>query len=772
MLSIYIRTFLSFTFVAFMYLNVISQDCELILSGKVIDQHHEEDLEYATIYIQELNVGTVCDNKGQFIIDKVCAGKYHIIVSHLGCESKNYYLTITENIYQIFQLEHHEELMDEIEITGDGSQSRTGLNKNTLKKEILFEQAGKSLSEILTSIPGISSLKSGPNLSKPIIQGMYGNRVTILNHGIPQEGQQWGNDHAPEIDPNTADKISVYKGASAIRFGLQTIGGIVVLEPEEIQEDPHWHGSYQSALQSNGLNFSGAATVRKSFDFAKIRLTGGLVKSGDKKTPDYFLTNTGNSDASFSIIVSNHTSSKWKRLFYYSYYYNKNGILRGSHIGNITDLEEAFSRKIPFYTEDNFSYSIDVPRQEVHHHLAKYNTKYFINESSNFNLDVGIQINQRSEFDIRRSNRNNKPALDLNLFSQYYDLYYFTQSDHVEYTAGVQYRNANNTNIPGTGILPLIPDYINNTGAGYLISKYKLKRIQIENGLRVEFRNYFVARINTNREVIKEHLSYLNWAINLGLKTSISKNIKTLVDISYTNRPPEVNELFSNGLHQGVSGIEEGESKLNAERSFKIVNEWDINIGHSTNINASLFYNRISNYIYLQPQNELRLTIRGAFPVFKYTGTEALLTGGDVKLIHNITDHLQVTSGLSYIYARNITRNSGLIRIPPLNMQMNLSYTFGKFRKIHEIKTVVGFSYDAEQTNVDLNEDFLNPPGEYYLINISTKFRLKTKNGNDIDIQFRAENLLNNTYRQYLNRLRYFADEVGSNFSINIKSYF
>jgi len=767
-----IRILLSIGIISFLSFGAKSQDCQLILSGLVIDHHHEESLEFATVYIQEINSGTVCDSSGQFLITDLCPGKYHIIVSHIGCESKNYFLTITENTNQVFQLEHHEELMDEIEIKGETSQSKTGLNKNTLKKEILFEQAGKSLSEILTSIPGVSTLKSGPNLSKPIIQGMYGNRVTILNHGIPQEGQQWGNDHAPEIDPNTADKISVYKGASAIRFGLQAIGGIVILEPEEIPEDPHWHGSYQSTLQSNGLSFSGAATVRKSFDFAKIRLTGGFGKSGDKKTPDYYLTNTGNSDVSFSVIVSNHISNKWKRLFYYSYYHNKNGILRGSHIGNITDLTEAFDRKIPFYTEDKFSYKIDVPRQEVNHHLAKYNTKYFISESSNINLDIGIQVNQRSEFDVRRSNRNELPALDLMLFSQYYDLYYFKQSKHLEYTAGVQYRNANNRNVPGTGILPLIPDYINNTGAGYLISKYKIKQIQIESGLRIEYRNYFVARIDNNRQIIKEHLNYLNWAANLGIKKSISKDIKTVVDVSYTNRPPEVNELFSNGLHQGVSGIEEGNPQLKAENSFKIVNEWDVKMGHSTNISASLFYNRISNYIYLQPQKELRLTIRGAFPVFKYIGTEAVLAGGDIKLIQNISQHFQATSGVSYIYAKNISLNSGLIRIPPLNLQLNLSYTFGKLWKIHEIKTVVGISYDAKQTHIDPTEDFLSPPDDFYLINVSTKFRLKTGNGNDIDIQIRAENLLNNSYRQYLNRLRYFADETGSNFSLNIKSYF
>ncbi len=748
-----------------------AQQCNIKLSGQILDLQHGDYLEFATVYIQETEKGIVSDSLGKFSINNLCPGNYHIIISHLGCQSKTFFISISQNLERKFYLEHHEELMDEIEISGESSGSKTGKIKTTLNKEMLFEQSGKSLTEMLTSIPGVSMLKSGPNVSKPIIQGMYGNRVTILNNGIPQEGQQWGNDHAPEIDPNTADKISVYKGASAIKYGLQALGGIVILEPDEIPEDPHWHGALQANFQSNGKMYGGMFSGKKSMGFGKVRLTAGYNKSGDKKAPDYFLTNTGNSDASFSAMISNHKSGKWSRLLYYSYYHNTNGILRGSHIGNVTDLQEAFTRKIPFYTDSLFSYEISVPKQVVNHHLIKYNTKYFIDNNSSLNLDAGIQVNRRAEFDIRRSNRKNNPALNLTLISQYFDFNYNKTSENLDFTTGIQYRNGNNTNLPGTGILPLIPDYFNNMAATYFIIKSKLKYFQLESGIRGEYRHYYVASI-VNREIVRDRLHYLNWAANVGLKKDIGPKLKTVVDFSITSRPPEVNELFSNGLHQGVSGIELGNKSLEAEHSVKIVNEWQGYIAGKTNMTASLFYNRIYNFIYLQPQQEVRLTIRGAFPVFKYVGSDVALYGGDLKINQGLSSRLQMIGGLSYIYARNITHQTGLIRIPPLNMNVNLNYTLGNFWKIKEIKAYFGASYDAKQTNVDLSEDFLAPPDAAFLCNMGAKVRFKTKNGNDVDFLLRIDNLLNNSYRQYLDRLRYFADEAGRNIGSSLKINF
>ncbi|MFZ1750630.1 MAG: TonB-dependent receptor plug domain-containing protein, partial [Saprospiraceae bacterium] len=196
-----------------------SQNCDFELSIRVLDHHDDDGLAYATVFIQELAKGDITDNEGSVQFKLLCAGKYHIIISHIGCATQTLFVDITKSEQLTIYLEHHEELLEEVEIKSVSSQNKIGLSKSSIGKELLLELKGKNLSDVLLTVPGVSALRTGPGLAKPIIQGMYGNRVTILNHGIPQEGQQWGNDHTPEIDPNTADKISVVKGSSAIRYG-------------------------------------------------------------------------------------------------------------------------------------------------------------------------------------------------------------------------------------------------------------------------------------------------------------------------------------------------------------------------------------------------------------------------------------------------------------------------------------------------------------------------------------------------------------------------
>ncbi len=81
-------------------------------------------------------------------------------------------------------------------------------------------------------------------------------------------------------------------------------------------------------------------------------------------------------------------------------------------------------------------------------------------------------------------------------------------------------------------------------------------------------------------------------------------------------------------------------------------------------------------------------------------------------------------------------------------------------------------SYTAMQNNVPINEDFLLPPDDYFLINASVRIKFKLKSNQDLDINLRVENIFNTTYRDYLNRMRYFSDEMGRNFSFNIKTIF
>ena len=72
-------------------------------------------------------------------------------------------------------------------------------------------------------------------------------------------------------------------------------------------------------------------------------------------------------------------SERWHSSLYISSFNTRLGVLRGSHISNLTDLEAALERDVPFFTEPDFTYTIEAPFQKVNHHLLKLQSKYFIN---------------------------------------------------------------------------------------------------------------------------------------------------------------------------------------------------------------------------------------------------------------------------------------------------------------------------------------------------------------------------------------------------------
>ena len=252
----------------------------------------------------------------------------------------------------------------------------------------------------------------------------------------------------------------------------------------------------------------------------------------------------------------------------------KIGILRAAHIGNLTDLETAFTRDTPFYTQDHFSYTINAPSQEVTHHLLKIQSKYLLSDTHILRFKYGGQINNRKEFDIRRGGRTNIPALSLELLSHSAEIVYngeFTNSLLLK--SGIQLNYTDNTNDPETGILPLIPNYNSTQSSVFTILQKEHDELLYEIGARYDLRNVDVVAISNTlpREIERIKHVFHKHAFSGGIKWEANPNLKTHLNAGYMLRAPEVNELYSSGLHQGVSGIEEGRRDLQSEKSFKAI---------------------------------------------------------------------------------------------------------------------------------------------------------------------------------------------------------
>jgi iron complex outermembrane receptor protein len=542
------------------------------------------------------------------------------------------------------------------------------------------------------------------------------------------------------------------------------LGSVVQLLPKEFTKYPGTQGMLKYNFASNGRGHVVHARVENSNPWLNARLYATYKNAGDLHTPNYFLTNTGQREANVSVQLNKNWNNKWLNDFNYSLFTSEIGLLRGSHIGNLTDLQTALKQPIPFFTEDEFSRNIRQPSQKVQHHQAAYDGRYIINANNMLQFKSSWQWNKRQEFDVRRGGRSEMPALSLSQHTFWNEVAHTYTTQQMEWSSGIQYQYVNNTNVPETGILPLIPDYFHSYTAAYSTLKFNQNKWQYEAGLRGGVTQYeaFTITQTLPREVLVVPLQYTHAAASAQVSYLLS-GIQTLTfQTGFTKRPPEIHELFSFGLHQGISSIEEGDASLRPEYSWKSSLQWELRPSNRVYFSANIFYQKVADFIYLQPQEEFRLTIRGAFPVFIYQQHDAQILGSELYLKALLTDHLEFIASYSIVRGRNTGLDVPLVYMPSDVVRASISYEWSRLGRLKQPKFQLSGRYVAEQSRLLESQDFLAPPPAYFLLNLqaSTDFIGLLKAWN---FHLRVENVLNTVYRDYLNRQRYFADEMGIN---------
>lgn len=757
---------------------VSAQHCDFTVTGKVMDDASKEPLSFVTVALQELGTGAITDEEGNYEIKNICHGDYHLIFSHIGCEPKKIHLHLFQDTTINVDLPHSAVSLEDVVVTGKNSQlAQANLSVN---RQVIEDNAADNLSALLENETGVYILKNGSGISKPIVHGMYGNRLTILNNGIVQSGQQWGNDHSPEIDPFASDKITVVKGANAIEYGAGNLGSVILVAPKKISREPHLHGQVNYAFTTNGRGQTLNTRLEKYSPTIAWRFTGTLKNFGDMQTADYFLNNTGVREGNMALQLEKSWNEKLFLDFYLSSFNTTLGILRGSHVGNLTDLNLAFSQSEPFFTEPDFSSEIEAPKQRVNHHLAKLNAKYYFNEKQRLESTIAVQLNNRKEFDVRRSGRTERPALSLeqltvNIATKYTQ----TFSNDWDMKLGLQVIYTDNTNVPETGILPLIPDYLSYQPGIFQSFEKSAGKLSIDFGWRHDFVYQDVVTISRTgpRTIERFENSFNNTGANFGLKYEFSKRHVLTFNSGFAMRNPAINELYSNGLHQGVSGIEEGLPTLKTEKALKHTLDYQWLPGPSFSFNSLLYSQSFDDYIFLNPQEETRLTIRGAFPVFKYEQTDAHIYGLDLSAQFLLNQSIQGLVKYSFLRGTDTSNDLPLVFMPPNSFSGSLTYRKSKAINISDQLKLEDLEFELNnrlvlrQGNLRANQDFVDAPEGYHLIGakVSTNFLLpKLK----FRFYIKGENLLNTRYRDYLNRQRYFADDLGRSITIGLNLKF
>lgn len=732
----------------------------MTLDGTVRDAHDQSPMEDVNIYITELGVEQWTDSYGQFTFENLCPGTYHALVQHIGCPSERILIELFADTTLALTLEHHENMLHEVDVHDEHEHA---INEQRLGILTLDNSAAKSLAASVSGLAGVSMLGNGADIGLPVVHGLSGNRLTLINNGVAHTGQQWGSDHSPEIDLNSANEVSVISGAAVMRYPGTHMGGIVKLESGPIPFDPHIHAKLRSTAESNGRGATINGQVYKGLESLQWRIGGTIKRYGDRQAPSYFLNNTGTRQAHANAELRKQWNKTLKWQGQYNYFSAQYGVLRGSHIGNLTDLESAFSREIPFFTDSSFSYGIDAPKQWVRHHQLKSTFNKHL-ENGTLEWHLAGQRNQRREFDVRRGGRSDIPALSLLQYSLQNELLW--SNDWLE--TGYQLLGKNNWNLPETGINPLLPNYVSFTNGPFVAIDNKIRAYDLEFGARYDYTTRSIARLSNGVPRVVEYFDdrYHNLSALGRVSRSLSPRWQVLAETSLRQRPPEVNEMYAFGLHQGVSGIEEGNLNLAKELGLKSTLQLRGKLGDHLHIDLRGYTHFFKGFIYLQPQQTFRLTIRGAFPVYTYEQCDARLIGGDVVFKYELGERWNAESSWAYVHGSNISEELPLNFMPPLNVQNRLEYELAQWKSWRNFKVSMEHRYTAEQWHWDSSLDLIPPPESYHLFDLHVSGTLKSLKHKP-KFRIGVENLFNTSYRDYLNRQRYFADALGRNFTLS-----
>jgi len=741
-----------------------AQKCNLVLSGVVMDASNNAPLEKAVVEIKELGIKFITDIEGHYHFYNLCKGSYTIVVNHMSCDSIKYKFTIQQNIIQKFKLPHAINELENVIVN-----AKRDLNVNSIKEvlssKIVDATRGQSLGEVLSRANGVTVLQTGSTIFKPVIHGLHSQRVLLINNGVRLESQQWGSDHAPEIDPFIAEKFTIIKGAGALKYGNDAIAGAVLIEPKALPKQAQTNAEFNTGYFSNNRQYVVNGMIESSplkFPELSYRIQATYKKGGNARTPNYWLHNTGLQEFNYSGAVGLR-KEKYNTELFVSSFNTDLGIFIGSHVGNLSDLQNAITASKPTQNIDAFSYAIGRPKQNVQHYTVKSKSQIYLPNNNKLNLLVSYQKNLRKEFD--RAMLSNRPELDLDIST--------TMAD-VNFESGPTKKISSNIGVVGmlqenvwAGSRFFVPNFRTQNIAIYSIHNYNVNNWMFDAGARFDYRHLRTYR-NKSDSITAANRAWGNASGTLGATYKITPNFKWLINGAYAWRAPQVNELYVNGLHHGTSSFEIGNPNLKSEKAFNISTQLKYQTDSSWQFDLSVYNNIITDFINLIPSVPATLTLRGAYPTFRYVQSNAVLRGIDFSVHKTLNRSFIAGAKTALLWAKNSDAKEWIIQMPSNRIEGDITYSFAN-KLLQNAAIELRYMHIMQQTRVPVSiADYIPPPNAYSLLNLdfSSDVAIGKK---QISVGLTVVNLLNQTYRDYMNRFRYFNDEPGRSINLRIK---
>lgn len=700
-----------------------------ILHGKVVGAENERGIPFARIYFVDLESGVTTDSTGHWEFEKAPQNRHtvHAIVSAAGYQSLHVDIYNNSDSVQIIPLSplHHQ--LDHVIVSNGGYLHREAItNIESHNISDLDKIPSSTLGESLAKIPGVYQTSIGKGISKPVIRGLSGSSVVTYVNGLRIQNQQWGSDHGLPITSLGVGRVEVIKGPASLLFGADALGGVLYFVDEPYAENNSYSGFFQSRFEHNSLGTSNTGGFRFSKNHFRMNVYGEYANFADYTTPQEGQVANSRFNQTAAKLSMGYHDKNWLLNFRYNFFHGYLGLPGHTH-DSIPVLSDFFT---PDQNRNN-----TVPAQINTNHFFSLEHKFFFKKQE-LHTTIGHTRNGLKEHEEKIT----IPDIILNLNNTLMNVKWkINPVSNWNFTVGFQGMYQDNKN--GVNAIEILIPNSQTIDAGiYGLARYTKNKWRLLLGARADVRIIQTEALTDNNQ-----FDGYNFSTGFARVSEIST---TRFNISSGFRAPNTTELLANGVHHGSFRYEMGRSNLESEQAFQFDFSQAFH-GDDFEVIINPFYNRITNYIYLNPTN---LAIDG-YPVFEYTQAPfAQLYGLDFGVhYHPHRAHwLHIQSSVSTVFAEDDEKRA-LPRIPQSRIQNRFIISIQKGRKFQLEDFTIDYTYFFQQDRIVTALETESP--DYHLLDVGVNFKLNGKQ--TFLFSTGVRNVLNTRYVDHLSGLKY-----------------
>ncbi len=705
-----------------------------VVAGTAIDAETGEPVGFTQVLLEEANRSATADRDGYFEIRFVQPDAYTLKAFRIGYEpliravrveaGDSLQVTLRMSVTPIEQGEVIVEgIRSPVEQLADAAMQVEGRK--------LRQNLGTTIAETLDDEPGIAMRSMGPAPARPVLRGLGGERLLVL-----EDGRRTGDlsatstDHAVVVDPLTSERIEVIRGPAALIYGSNTLGGVVNVVRGYIPSSVPRKINVGTSLQGQSVNdgFSGGFGIDAPAGPFALHADGSIREAGDVSTPVGPLENTSLSTYNGSLggsIVGGWGHAGVSGSHYQSRYGIPGGFV-GAHPGGV-NIE--LQRQRMEARAEVFDPLPWVPRIELDGSVSRYAHQEFEADGI-LGIEIGLlSYHAGALFHTHQNGHRRKGAVGL--WSEFRDYA----------SAGFSFT----------------PNATERTLAGFGYQDLHFEGFTVQAGLRYDYRTVRPTVVDRESDVgVVRARSVGGVSASLRGLVHPSEQLTVGASVMRSLRMPGIEELFSEGPHLAAYSFEIGNADLGVEKGWgmEAFAEYQGAVAAGS---LTFFHNYIFDFIY--PRNTGETHVRTLLPIYQQTGAEARMLGGEASLTVRPLRPVSVTGSASYVRGTLTDRDEPLPWMPPLSGKVDASYDWNSM--------TIGATVEAAGDQDRVGE-FEEPTDGYAVLGVYVQYHITT--GRFLHtIDFGIENLSDTEYRDHLSRVKSIMPEQGRNVKLLYK---